>query len=339
MATLITARSSGASYLNRMELQNGCLTRGHANLFIPSTLNGYPVVQGKLDDSILNSSLRSAIDVYIERVDGSPCGNTVIHLLSGTDSSNFQKYRSNLKLFLKGTKAKKAALQASEPAMYSLFEEVWKVRNDHIVQGYPSQYVFFLIPYACFKPSCLHPVCKQSAGKSASSLVWYPGGPSLTALPMPKIVLSRPWGLPDCDKCKGFCNGHYIESFKNDFTQPPSVLLSEAFKSDTNPNPVLLAQKVCLPIAEVEIWLNHLQTVKENRALGAEKRKKKVKGIKTAAVQKDPEYFCNVCGHVYEEETEEVQNWIACDVCSNWFHYECVGIATEPERFQCSHCV
>ena len=48
-ATSVTARSSDSSFLNRIELQNGCLTRGHDILFIPSTLNGYPIVQGKLE--------------------------------------------------------------------------------------------------------------------------------------------------------------------------------------------------------------------------------------------------------------------------------------------------
>ena len=40
VATLVTAHSSGSSYLNRVELQNGCLSLGHANTFIPSTLAG-----------------------------------------------------------------------------------------------------------------------------------------------------------------------------------------------------------------------------------------------------------------------------------------------------------
>ena len=39
-ATFVTSRSSGSSYLNHIELQNGCLSRGHSNLFIPSTLGG-----------------------------------------------------------------------------------------------------------------------------------------------------------------------------------------------------------------------------------------------------------------------------------------------------------
>ncbi len=44
-AIMVTTRSSGSSYKNRVELQNGCLALGHANLFIPSTLNG--LRQGK----------------------------------------------------------------------------------------------------------------------------------------------------------------------------------------------------------------------------------------------------------------------------------------------------
>ena len=37
---LITSRCSGSSYLNRVQLQNGCLSLGHSNTFIPSTLGG-----------------------------------------------------------------------------------------------------------------------------------------------------------------------------------------------------------------------------------------------------------------------------------------------------------
>ena len=49
--TLVTTRSSGASYLNRVELQNGCMALAHANLFIPSNLNGscFDPQTGKVD--------------------------------------------------------------------------------------------------------------------------------------------------------------------------------------------------------------------------------------------------------------------------------------------------
>ena len=49
--------NSGGFYLNRVELQNGCLALGHANLFIPSTLGGSCVdsATGKLMRRSLNT--------------------------------------------------------------------------------------------------------------------------------------------------------------------------------------------------------------------------------------------------------------------------------------------
>jgi len=40
VVTFVTNRSSGSSYLNWVELQNGCLSLAHASTFIPSTLAG-----------------------------------------------------------------------------------------------------------------------------------------------------------------------------------------------------------------------------------------------------------------------------------------------------------
>ena len=40
LVTLVTTRSSGSLYMNRVKLQNGCLTRAHSSLFIPSTIHG-----------------------------------------------------------------------------------------------------------------------------------------------------------------------------------------------------------------------------------------------------------------------------------------------------------
>ena len=65
---------SGASYRNRVELQNGCLALGHVNLFIPSTLNGSCLDNGgKINEKLLCDNLNSAIDVYLSRVDKAPC--------------------------------------------------------------------------------------------------------------------------------------------------------------------------------------------------------------------------------------------------------------------------
>lgn len=106
VATMITTRNSGASYKNRVELQNGCLALGHANLFISSTLNGSCLKDdGKVNETKLKENLSSAIDVYLSRVDGAPCASTEIHLFCGTDSEAYQNENKLVKVFLKGSKA------------------------------------------------------------------------------------------------------------------------------------------------------------------------------------------------------------------------------------------
>jgi len=92
LVTLITARSSGSSYLNRVELQNGCLTRGHSNLFIPSTLSGTCMESGHINDQALKTNLQKAIDVYLSHVNYCPCGDTVIQLFEGADANNLMVY-------------------------------------------------------------------------------------------------------------------------------------------------------------------------------------------------------------------------------------------------------
>ena len=108
MASLLSSRSSGSSYLNRVELQNGCLSRGHANLFIPSTLGGSVIDQatGTVDQDRLRMNMELAMDVYISRVNHCPCDDTQIHLFKGADSSELQEQRQHLQVFLKGSRKK-----------------------------------------------------------------------------------------------------------------------------------------------------------------------------------------------------------------------------------------
>ena len=80
IATLVTARNSGSSYLNRVELQNGCLALAHANVFIPSTLGGSCMDGCKVNKDKYEENMNLATEVYINRVNGCPCGDTVIHL-------------------------------------------------------------------------------------------------------------------------------------------------------------------------------------------------------------------------------------------------------------------
>ena len=145
IVTLVTTRSSGASYLNRVELQNGCLALGHANLFIPSNLNGscFDSQTGKLDQDKLRSNMDQATDIYISRVNGSHCGDTVIHLFKGSDSSENQGLRQDLLTYTKGTKSQKTDLKHRDPERWAFIDKVWSLRNRHMTPGLPSQYIFF----------------------------------------------------------------------------------------------------------------------------------------------------------------------------------------------------
>ena len=128
VVTLVSSRNSGASFRDRVKLQNGCLALGHTNLFIPSTLNGSCLTSsGGVDQNMLHKNLESAIDVYISRVDGAPYASTDIHLYKGVDSAKYQEENEVLKVFLNGTKAAKSTIETEKPALYSLVKETWEL--------------------------------------------------------------------------------------------------------------------------------------------------------------------------------------------------------------------
>ena len=149
-----------------------------------------------MDETKLKENLNLAIDAYIHRVDGCPCGSTSIHLFKGP--------QSKLPLFF-GSKRSRGALKLENRELYNYFDRVWAVRNNHMIQGLPSC-IFYL--QCCFKPECTHPACTE--GKNASTVTtWYSGGPPLTHLPLPVPDTLKPWGGL-CSKCD-VCAGHYIE--------------------------------------------------------------------------------------------------------------------------------
>ena len=87
--------------------------------------------------------MEQATEVYINRVDGSPCGETNIHLFKGADSSANQDLRLHLLHYLKGTKAQKERLRQAHREVYDHIERIWTIRNNHMVKDLPVQYVFF----------------------------------------------------------------------------------------------------------------------------------------------------------------------------------------------------
>ena len=153
VATLVTSRHSGGSYLNRVELMNGGLSQAHANLFIPSTLSGSNYGPGGLDKPKLKQNLEIATEVYIDRVQGSSCCGSPVQLFKGAESdmSRCQK----LLTFLKGNKKDKELLRTSDPDLHRYFQEIWDVRNRHMSKTVPSNYIFHLT--LCGEPECIHP--------------------------------------------------------------------------------------------------------------------------------------------------------------------------------------
>ena len=130
-----------------MELRNGCLALAHANLFIPSNLNGSYFDQdtGKVDPIRLKANLDQATDIYIERCNGAPCGDTQLQLFKGADSSENQELqKAVLILCLKGTKKEQEKLKQDEPEVYKLIEQVWIIQSKHMQPDLPSQYIFYL---------------------------------------------------------------------------------------------------------------------------------------------------------------------------------------------------
>lgn len=119
----------------------------------------------------LEKNLNLAIDVYIKRVSGAPCGNGTINLLKGSS-------------------------------------EVWDVHSRHMVKNLPEQCVFtIIIIIPCFQKSCPHVKCQ--AGEDKLELKWFPNGPSLEYFPIPIPDPNRPW-VVDCSKCKATCAGHFL---------------------------------------------------------------------------------------------------------------------------------
>lgn len=260
LVTLVSSRSSGSSYLNRVELQNGCLALAHTNLFVPSTLSGsaFSPDTGEIDMERVRNNLELAAAVYIDRVDKCPCGETVIHLYKGACSASLQKEREHLLVFLKGTKKKKEELQRKEPELYEYFKMVWDTRQRHEVPGLPSQYLYLLV--CCFKRDCPHPLCQS--GKDGIRMEWFPGGPLVNQIPLPVPDPNYPWGNKACDKCDGFCSGHFLnpeDALKSDLAsmvQPPSTILKDFYQSSgQDPSKEVLedmAKQTLLPITEVQ---------------------------------------------------------------------------------------
>ena len=114
----------------------------------------------------------------------------------------------------------------------------------------------------------------------------------------------------------------------------PAAQLKELFSKNSITSDRIqdVAKKVLLPSQECEIWLNHLQTILENRHRGAKKavetcRAKRKKATESGnsvqsqtitSEETEEDYFCGDCGRPYEEET------------ADWFHCTCEQLLHPP---------
>ncbi len=288
-ATMVTTRHSGGSYLNKVELMNGCIAEAHANSFIPSTLTGSNFNDEGLDEDKLRENLEAACEVYMDRISNAPCMGTQLKVVKGSQdevATEYQARRKDLLTFLKGTKRAKEALKTQNPQRYSYFERVWSIRQRHMVKNLPSHYIFAL--HVCYEPHCPHPVCSRS--DTNRHLMWYPGGPSITHVPFP-VPASETWGSVDCSKClekgQATCHGHYMgpeetidhivnRSGSGEVRIPPSEVLKD-FATRCKDREVnqedleTLGKEVLLPANEVKIYLDHLHHVQRRRQAGVRK--------------------------------------------------------------------
>lgn len=96
---------------------------------------------------------------------------------------------------------------------------------------------------------------------------WFPGGPSLSSIPLPLPDPAHPWGSSNCSTYSGLCTGHYLKpkglSQSNAMVYKATVYYSEGQSlAGTDPSKDLLegvAKKTLLPVNEVSLWLYHLK--------------------------------------------------------------------------------
>jgi len=68
-----------------------------------------------------------ATDIYIQRVNGSPCGDSVVHLFKGANSSSKQHLRQQVLTYLKSSQKCQSELMEENPVVYGFIKEVWAV--------------------------------------------------------------------------------------------------------------------------------------------------------------------------------------------------------------------
>ena len=108
--------------------------------------------------------------------------------------------------------------------------------------------------------------------------------------------------------------------------EPPSSILKQCHQNLKGKDPSEeeleeMAKKVLLPVCEVKLWLDHLDTVDTNRKRGAAKaasaetRRRKLRSQsdqQPAESLTSASYYCGICGALFGD-SEECEYWIGCE--------------------------
>ena len=159
----------------------------------PWSLRSAETESGRISQQTLQENMEAALQVYLDRVNEILFGSFVIKMYRGTtdqEAAQMKRERTDLLVFLRGKKSAKKELKEKKPDQYHHFEQIWSLRERHMVKNLPSEYVFAL--RACYEVECNHPICQR--GRPPDELVWYTGGPSVQFLPLPVSDPKRPWG-------------------------------------------------------------------------------------------------------------------------------------------------
>lgn len=329
-----------------MELQNGCLSLGHAHTFIPSILGGscYNQQTGEIDDEKLCRNVDLAIEAYISisRVNQCSCGDTCIHLFRGADADDHCEARDSLLTFLKGSKQQRILyVERNHSCMLgsslcgmsakniwlrdcllrtSLCSPAALMKNVHILSA---------------RKECLVK-CPDGTKMDLQSLTFHflwlmltdHGETQLAPLVkafVPATIGWR-WLIP------------LTSQLRSDFSKLSAYPPSETFVKEE-------AEKVLLTPDDTKIWMDHLNTVLlNNRKRGAAKaaaaRHAKKSVQEPVHVTSQATTYCGGCGKPYVEETEEVEIWICCDLCNQWYCGECENLQSPPttDYYFCKKC-
>lgn len=180
-----------------------------------------------IDTDKIKQNLDLATLLYIDRVNNSPCGETIIQLFKGADSTDLRNQCKTPSGLSEGQYVWPASFQAS----WALCLFWWSDRDLEEISGMWSSCAVPVSTGVLLQSNCLHPVCCSGGG---ISLQWFTNGPPATSIPLPVPDPAYPWGASNCENCKGFCAGHYLMPNKTINTahpssEPPSSLLKKFY--------------------------------------------------------------------------------------------------------------